>query len=72
MYHQERLEQFVRSVGAMNRPALISQMLHFQGRFPVDFTADYLHRLTDERLRHIYLAMCLQHDEEMAGSVMAA
>ena len=72
MYHQERLEQFVRTVGAMNRQALISQMLQFRGRFPVDFTAEFLHRLTDERLRHIFLAMCLQHGDELAEAVMAA
>jgi hypothetical protein len=60
MLCQERLEEFVSIVGAMKRPVLIDRMIHFNGRFPVDFTPDFLSRQSDERLRHIFLAMCLQ------------
>jgi hypothetical protein len=61
MLYQERLEEFVSIVGAMKRMVLIDRMMHFRGQFPVDFTPDFLNRQTDDRLRHIFLAMCLQN-----------
>jgi hypothetical protein len=60
---QDRLEEFAHIVGAMQRDELIERMLHFRGRFPVDFTPAFLARQSDERLRHIFLAMCLQQGE---------
>lgn len=60
MLYQERLEEYVNIVGSMKRPVLIDRMIHFRSRFPVDFTPDFLHKQTDDRLRHIFLAMCLQ------------
>ena len=48
------------SGGTLDRPALTRQFLSFQAAFPVDFTPEFLAKLPVERLRHIFVALCLQ------------
>jgi len=61
MFHPEQLDEIIRRVSTMDREELIDRCTHFRGRFPVDFTADYLDGLSVDRLRHIYVALCLQN-----------
>ena len=60
MLQAEQIEELVLVVQAMDRETLIDQMTHYQGAFPVDFTADFLSTLSLDRLRHIFLAVCIQ------------
>jgi len=44
------------SIAALGRNELKSRIRNFRGRFKLDFTEDYLNRLSVDRLRHILLA----------------
>jgi hypothetical protein len=56
----EQVEEMVTIVRSMERESLVDQLVHFKGRFPVDFTSDFLGRQSDDRLRHLFMALCLQ------------
>lgn len=50
------LEQTATSIAALGRVELKRRIRNFKGRFKLDFTDDYLNRLSVDRLRHILLA----------------
>jgi hypothetical protein len=60
MLDASQVEELICVVSAMDRPALVRQFRGYPGSFPVDFTDDFLHRTPLERLRHIFVALCLQ------------
>jgi hypothetical protein len=41
------------------RERLVYELLHFDGSMRLDFTEEFLSRLSDEKLRHILLAACI-------------
>ncbi len=45
-------------VAAMDRGSLIEGILSAEWGFPVDFTPHYLAALDQDKLRHIYAALC--------------
>jgi hypothetical protein len=49
-------EKEAESVARSNRAELTRRILRFKGSFKLDFTEDYLKRLSVDRLRHILLA----------------
>ena len=60
MLESHQVEELICLVASLDKPALTRQFLAFRGNFPVDFTPEFLDRLSVERLRHIYVALCLQ------------
>ena len=60
MLQSHQVEELICLVASMDKPALTRQFLTFRGNFPVDFTPEFLDRLSVDRLRHIYVALCLQ------------
>lgn len=56
MTSRERFEQTATSLAVLNRNELESRIKNFRGRFKLDFSKDYLNRLSVDRLRHILLA----------------
>jgi len=44
------------SIAALGRNELKTRIRNFRGRFKLDFTEDYLNKLSVDRLRHILLA----------------
>ena len=50
------VERQVTSVAALGRDELKKRIRNFRGRFKMDFTEDYLDKISVERLRHILLA----------------
>ena len=46
----------VTSIASLGRNELKRRIINFQGRFKLDFTEDYLSKLSVDRLRHILLA----------------
>ncbi len=58
----EQIEEMVTVVRSMDRDSLVDQLLTFKGRFPIDFTLTFLQRQSDDRLRHLFAALCLQND----------
>ncbi len=71
MLASEQVEEIICAVAAMNRQELIRQFNRWQGRFPVDFTPDFLNKTPVERLQHIFVALCLQnqHIPQSASAV---
>ena len=60
MMEGEQVEEMICLIAALNRDALIHQFAHYPSAFPIDFTPEFLASLSTERLRHIFLAICLQ------------
>ncbi len=57
--HQQ-VEELICLVSAMDRNTLVDQFARYQATFPVDFTPEFLHTVPLEKLRHIFVALCLQ------------
>ena len=49
-------EREASSIASLGRHELERRIKNFRGRFRLDFTEDYLNRLSVDRLRHILLA----------------
>jgi hypothetical protein len=60
MLEAQQVEELICVVSAMDRPTLASHFRAFRASFPVDFTDHFLETTPVERLRHIYVALCLQ------------
>ncbi len=61
MLQSPQIEELICLVSALDRQSLTRQFLSFRGCFPVDFTPDFLEQLSVDRLRHIFVALCLQN-----------
>ncbi len=60
MLQSQQVEELICLVSALDRSSLIEQFQNYQAGFPVDFTPEFLNNESIERLRHIFLALCLQ------------
>ena len=56
MTSEEYFEHTATSIASLGRNELERRIKGFKGRFKLDFTDDYLNKLTVDRLRHILLA----------------
>ena len=56
MSRKADFEKVSTSVVSLNRGELERRIRNFKGRFKLDFAADYLHKLSVDKLRHILLA----------------
>ncbi len=56
MTSKENFEHTATSIAALGREELEKRIRNFHGRFKLDFSQDYLHKLSVDRLRHILLA----------------
>jgi len=61
MLQSEQVEELIELVNGLDRPALVSQFRRYPARFPIDFTPEFLAQTPIDRLRHIFVALCLQH-----------
>ncbi len=60
MTHTDQIDDLITLVTALDRDALLGQFRTYRANFPLDFTERFLRELPLERLRHIFLALCLQ------------
>ena len=60
MLQPQQVEELICVVSALDRPALVRQFRQFRASFPIDFTPEFLATADLERLRHIFVALCLQ------------
>lgn len=72
MLDSQQVERLIETVGAMDRAEALDHLLNFRSAFPVDFTAEYLDRLSLDRLKHILVAACMQAGQVPAGVVADA
>jgi len=56
MATKQYFEREATSIAALGRNELERRIRNFRGRFKLDFTQDYLRKLSVDRLRHILLA----------------
>jgi hypothetical protein len=56
MAAKKYFESEAASIAALGRGELERRIRNFKGRFKLDFTQDYLNKLSVDRLRHILLA----------------
>jgi len=61
VFQAHQIEELICLIAAMDRPTIARRLRDFRGSFPVDFTADFIDRTDVDRLRHIYLALCVQN-----------
>ena len=61
MLSHDQVEDLVDLVCGLDRPALVRQFRIYPSQFPIDFTPDFLEQTPVERLRHIFVALCLQN-----------
>jgi hypothetical protein len=71
MLESHQVEELICLVASLDKPTLTNQFMEFRGNFPIDFTPEFLETQSVERLRHIFVALCLQAQqmpmiEEMA------
>lgn len=68
MLASDQVDELICLVAALDRPALVGQIQAYQGTFPLDFTDEFLHKVPLDRLRHIFVALCLeqQHVPQIA------
>jgi len=64
MLSNDQVEELISLVACMDRFSLAQQFQSYPSRFPIDFTEDFLENAPLERLRHIFVALCL-HDKHM-------
>ena len=55
-----QIEELIALVGSLDRPALVNYFDTYQTDFPLDFTSEFLNQTPLERLKHIFVALCLQ------------
>lgn len=59
MNSREYFERTATTLAGLGREELKNQIKNFKGRFKLDFTEDYLNKLSIDRLRHVLLAAML-------------
>ncbi len=72
MLQSHQIEELMTLVSGLDRDALVYHLRTYRANFPVDFTADYMNKLPVEKLRHIFVAMCLQSQRMPDGWAHAA
>ena len=60
MLESQQIEDLICAVAVLDRTALVQQFRAYPSTFPIDFTSEFLHTVPLDRLRHIFLALCLQ------------
>ncbi|HZZ42083.1 MAG TPA: hypothetical protein VFE58_04035 [Tepidisphaeraceae bacterium] len=61
MLQSDQIEELLCLISALDRDALTQQFQNYRGRFPLDFSPEFLHTAPLERLQHIFFAICLQN-----------
>ena len=69
MLEAHQVEELITLVCSMDRAAIKRHLLTFRGDFPVDLTPEFIDALPLDRLRHIYVALCLQAQQLPSASV---
>ena len=70
MLQPQQVEELICLVSSLDRDALVRQFAEFPATFPVDFTPEFLAATDLDRLRHIFVALCL-HSQKMPAVEIA-
>ena len=72
MLGSNQVDEVICLLASWDRQMLISEFLAFHSDFPVDLTPEYLSKMSDENIRHVFLAMCLQNQRAPEGMMVGA
>lgn len=72
MLASDQVEELICALATWDQQTLIDQFVSFESRFPVDMTADFLSTLSVDRIRHVFLALCLQNQRSPIGAKISA
>ena len=61
MLQSHQVEQLICLVSSLDRASLKRQFESYPSTFPLDFTEEFLTSQPLERLKHIFVALCLQN-----------
>ncbi|MGH7215140.1 MAG: hypothetical protein ACREIT_10300 [Tepidisphaeraceae bacterium] len=61
MLQTHQVEELICLVSVLDRGSLVRQFRSYRSNFPVDFSDAFLEATEVDRLRHIFIALCLQH-----------
>ena len=61
MLANEQVEELICVVSNLDRDELVRQFHAYPSPFPIDFTEEFLQKTPLERLKHIFVALCLQN-----------
>ena len=64
MLQTQQIEELISLVSALDKSALVNQFGHYRANFPLDFTREFLEEQSVDRLRHLFVALCL-HTQRM-------
>ena len=63
MLASDEVEGLICQLATWDRTTLTDRFLNFDSRFPLDITPQFLSQMSDEHLRHVFLAVCLQNQK---------
>jgi hypothetical protein len=72
MLANEQVDELLCLLATWDRQTLASEFMTFESHFPVDFTPEFLSKLSVDSLRHIFFAMCVQNQRLPEGLLAAA
>lgn len=71
MLQPQQVEDLVTFVSSLDRDDVIHEFRRFPATFTVDFSDEFFRSQPLERLRHIFLALCLQQ-QRLPGNLAVA
>ena len=73
MLDSHQVEDLICAVAVLDRDTLVHHFRAYPSTFPIDFTPEFLATAPLDRLRHIFLALCLQcqHVPELEAATAA-
>ena len=73
MLDGDAIEDLICLVATMDRATLLRQFREYPAPFPLDFTPEFFDSVPLDRLRHIFVALCLQcrHVPDLAEATAA-
>ena len=60
MLQAHQIDDLITLVSTLDRETLLGQFHSYRASFPIDFTDAFLAEMPLDRMRHIFVAMCLQ------------
>lgn len=72
MLNTHQIDELVAFVSSLDRDELIEQFNRYRASFPLDFTKEFLQRQPLDRLRHLFVALCIEQQRLPDMAVSAA
>ncbi len=72
MLHAQQVDELLCMVSRMDRPTIKRCLTDIRSSFPIDLTPQFVETVDLDRLRHIFLAVCLQTKQMPSINIDAA